>query len=381
MSEGYGNSKHLTRCALLGDPVVRPAAGPLAVHYCARQAGVPLREYTLNPRVLAECVIRYYEEFRPDAVWVSADTWVTAEAMGKAVAFPGPDQPLGGSGEPLVRSSADLARIPPPDPSSQGRWPRMLEAVQRVVEALGNEVFVVACFDQYPFSLACALMGMEKVMLALWSDRPLVEALLERCAEYTTAYALALADAGADMLSGGDSPAGLIGPRFYREVALPAEQRVIAAVKSRSSLPVSLHICGSAIAILADMASAGADVLELDHQVEITAACRIVPPRIALWGNLDPVGLLARGGVQEVRQATRSLLETVAASGHRRFVLSSGCTLAVDTPPENLAAVLDVARLFGPLFPTSEDCPDFCGDQAGRGRHTNGTVPFGTAGV
>jgi uroporphyrinogen-III decarboxylase len=55
--------------------------------------------------------------------------------------------------------------------------------------------------------------------------------------------------------------------------------------------------------------------------------------------------------VPEVRQATRNVLQTVAASGHRRFVLSSGCTLAVDTPPENLVTMLEAAREFGPLFP------------------------------
>ena len=37
---------------------------------------------------------------------------------------------------------------------------------------------MVACFDQYPFSLACALMGMEQLMLALCDDRPLVEAFI-----------------------------------------------------------------------------------------------------------------------------------------------------------------------------------------------------------
>ena len=98
------------------------------------------------------------------------------------------------------------------------------------------------------------------------------------------------------------------------------------------------------------MVSAGADVLEVDHQIEMAAACRTVPAGIALWGNLDPVSVLVRGRVQEVRQATRNVLQTVAASGHRRFVLSSGCTLAVDTPPENLVAMLEAAREFGPLF-------------------------------
>lgn len=344
MREVIGNSKEIVLRALQGQTNTRVATGPLAVHYCARLAGVSLRDYTSKARVLAECVLRYYDQFRPDAVWVSADTWVTAQAMGRAVAFPGTDQPMAGTPEPLIRSTADVARIPPPDPLRQGRWPLMIEAVGRVAEALGNDVFVVACFDQYPFSLAGALMGMEPLMLALWDDRPLVDAILERCIEYSAVYAKALVDAGAHMLSGGDSPAGLIGPRLYREVALPAERRLIAAVKSQSALPVSLHICGNATPILSDMAASGADVLELDHQVDVDVACRTVPAEIALWGNLDPVGVLAQGNIEQVRTATDRLLRAVEASGRRRFVLSSGCTLAVDTPAENLKVMLDAAR-------------------------------------
>ena len=42
------------------------------------------------------------------------------------------------------------------------------------------------------------------------------------------------------------------------------------------------------------MASSGADVLELDHLVDLREACRVVGPDIALWGNLDPVRLLAQ---------------------------------------------------------------------------------------
>ena len=40
------------------------------------------------------------------------------------------------------------------------------------------------------------------------------------------------------------------------------------------------------------MATSGADVLEIDHQVDLAEACRAVPEEIALWGDLDPVGVL-----------------------------------------------------------------------------------------
>jgi MtaA/CmuA family methyltransferase len=338
--------RELVRRTLAGEPANRAVTGPLAVHYCAALAGVPLCDYTLNPRLLADSVIRYYERFHPDAVWLSADTWVTAEAMGAEVAFPGPQQPLAGTGKPAVETAADIDRIPPPDPSRQGRWPLMLEALRRIKEAIGDDAFLVACFDQYPFSLACALMGLQRVMTEIMDDRSALEALMHKCGDYAVAYARALADAGADMLSGGDSPAGLLGPRLYHEVALPHERRVVAELKSRLAQPVSLHICGNAMPILAGMASSGADVLELDHQVDAAAACRAVGPRLAIWGNLDPVGLLVRGTPEQVREATRDLLRRVRACGHRRWVVSSGCTLAPDTPAENVEAMLEAARCF-----------------------------------
>lgn len=337
-------SKQLVADALRGQPTPRPVAGPLAVHSCARRIGVPLREYTLNRRTLADCVLRYYETFRPDAVWLSADTWVTAEAMGARVAFPFGDQPMAGAGGPCIRSAADIDRIPPPRPDAQARQPLMLEAMRLLHEALGRDVFVVACFDQYPFSLACALMGIERVMTLLMDDRSMLDALMARCADYAVAYARALAEAGADMLSGGDSPAGLIGPRLYREAALPFERQVIERLKQQVAVPVSLHICGNATPLLADMAVSGADVLELDHQVDAAAACQAIGPNVGIWGNLDPVGLLVQSTPEQVRRATLDLIAAVGACGHRRLVVSSGCTLAPDTPAENLHAMLDAVR-------------------------------------
>jgi MtaA/CmuA family methyltransferase len=334
--------------ALRGEAVPRVPAGPLAVHVCARWAGVSIRRYTTDAAVLADCVLRYHEAFRPDAVWVSADTWVTAQAMGAAVGFPGEDQPMAGTGAPRIRCAADVDALPPPDPASQGRWPLMIEAVRRVRAGLGRGTCLVACFDQYPFSLACALLGLDRAMLALRDDRPLLEAVMERGLAYALAYGRALADAGADLLSGGDSPAGLIGPAAYRAAAQPFERRLVKALKSSTGRPVSLHICGDATPLLAGMAATGADALELDHAVDLAGAFRAVGPGVAIWGNLDPVGVIARGRAGDVRDATRRALEAAVAGGRRRFVLSSGCTLACETPPENLRAMLDEARAFVP---------------------------------
>jgi len=242
-----------------------------------------------------------------------------------------------------VRTAADVDAIPPPDPSRQGRLPMMQEAVRRVVDAVGDDVYVVACCDQAPFSLACALAGISSMMVALIDDAPFVDALVSRCVDHVVAYGEALADAGADMISTGDSPAGLIGPELYRAVALPAEQRVFERLRAAGK-KTSLHICGDTREIIADMATSGADVLEIDHLVDLDLACSAVPEDVGLWGNLDPVGVVARGGEDVVRRAVEEAVRTVRTHERRRFVLSSGCALAVETPPATLETMFAAAR-------------------------------------
>lgn len=349
-SRAGSGSRELVQRALQGLPVSRVPWGPLAVHFCARLAGCSVRRYSTDAEALTESVLAFYRRFRPDALWVSADTWVSAEAMGTRVGSPSEDLPLGGVGPPLIRTIRDIERIPPPDPDTQGRYPLMREALSRLQEQVGQETFLVGCFDQYPFSLAAALAGLERVMVLAVEDPPFLLALMERCLEYSLAYARALRRAGADMLSGGDSPAGLLGPRLYRELALPFEMRLIRQLKAEGSGPVSLHICGNALPILKDMAGSGADVLEIDHNVDIAEACRRVGPDVAIWGNLDTVGVLSQGGPADVGRAVREALDAVKAAGHPRFVLSSGCTLAWETPGENL----DAARQAAGEYPLRE---------------------------
>jgi MtaA/CmuA family methyltransferase len=329
----------LVRAALAGEEVPRFPCAPLAVHYTAALAGVSVRDYTLDPRIMVDCICRYYEQFRPDAVWLSADTWVTAEAMGASVDFVDDNQPMMGVGEPVVSRAADIDAIPPADPSTRGRQLLMLEALSLLRQRLGPDVFIVGCFDQSPFSLGCALMGINAMMERLMTDRPFVEGLLARCIEHAAAYGLEMSRAGADMLSTGDSPAGLIGPELYREIALPATQRVFRSLRASCDTPLSLHICGRSEHILTDMTRTGCDVLEVDHQTDLAAACEAVPPEIALWGNLDPVGLLASSTPDDVRAEARRCIETIRAHYRRRFILSSGCTLAPETPEANLRAL------------------------------------------
>jgi len=75
-------SKQLVTSALNGQLTPRVPPGLLALPYCAGLAGYTLRQYTTDAHALADSVIRYCERFNPDAIWFSADTWISAEATG-----------------------------------------------------------------------------------------------------------------------------------------------------------------------------------------------------------------------------------------------------------------------------------------------------------
>ena len=99
-----------------------------------------------------------------------------------------------------------------------------------------------------------------------WSPRPAVTAGgLHRAA---IRFAVAQVEAGADFVGIGDAVASLLSPRAYRAYALPYEQRIIRAVHDAGGR-VKLHICGNTSRHLPDMATTGADIIDLDWMVDL----------------------------------------------------------------------------------------------------------------
>ena len=82
------------------------------MHFCAADVGVSFLDFSLNPKVHIECLLRYYEKYEPDVIWISADTWVTAQAVGAPVHSPDSNQPLAGPSDGFIHSRHDLDRIP-----------------------------------------------------------------------------------------------------------------------------------------------------------------------------------------------------------------------------------------------------------------------------
>ena len=128
----------------------------------------------------------------------------------------------------------------------------------------------------------------------------------------------------------GGSP-GVLGPRRFETFVLPPLQKLLASLPK----PRVLSVCGNTNGAMPLLAQAGADAISVD-QLNDLAASRAALPNTLLFGNLDPVGLLANGTEAQVRQA---MTEAIASGVDAVW---PGCDLYPPTPLENLRTMLSL---------------------------------------
>ena len=336
------NGRERILAALWGEPVDRV---PVMLHnflMAAREADVSMAEFRRSGKAIARSFIRAVDIYGYDGVVVDVDTVMLAGAVGVPVDFP--DDMPARSHEPLLTRLADVPKLKPARVEDYFEVRAAVEAVSLLKDHFKGDIAVRGNCDQCPFSLAGLIRGLADWMTDLVEGpEDLVIELLQYCTGVTKQFLGLMTEAGADILSNGDSPAGpdMISPRMYRTFAQPFEKK-IAAESHRLGRPYILHICGRTDLILDDMAATGADGLELDYKTDMRLARQRLDGKTTFIGNIDPSGVLALGTPVLVEKKTRELLEVFA--GTPRFILNAGCAIPAETPSENLKAMIVAAR-------------------------------------
>jgi hypothetical protein len=193
-----------------------------------------------------------------------------------------------------------------------------------------------------PFSQLLELVDYPHALVALLVDPEKAKACLDRLADGTIALALGQAAAGVDavLISSAFAGAGFISPAHYREFVLPYERKVIDAVTSACpDLPVYTHTCGAIgdrLELMEQTGTHGIDTLDPPPlgTVDLADAKARLGTRVFIKGNLDPVNTLLNGTPDDCLTASRERLATGKPGGG--YILSSACSVAPHTPPENI---------------------------------------------
>lgn len=67
--------------------------------------------------------------------------------------------------------------------------------------------------------------------------------------------------------------------------------------------------------------------------VDLEYAYKLLGPEIVRCGNIDPVSVLQQKSAAEVSEAVKTICNN---EKERRFIISGGCEITVQTPVQNL---------------------------------------------
>jgi uroporphyrinogen decarboxylase len=308
---------------------------PTVTRWVARFSGIPLKEFLFDPEAIVKAQIEAQAAVGFDAFFAYVDGLHIPEAFGCPLLFLSSGVDVASLD---IQNEKDVEELPAPNIRKDGRLPLILSVVEKLVRFHKREVPVLSLFEG-PFTTTSRILGTEKMMRALFKNRPMVEKMLEKVSQVLSRFGHALVEAGIDGLIIADpvSSSTVISPKFYREFVLPQLQRLIKDIE----IPVILHVCGDTRSILHFMAETGAKILSLDQCMDLALAKETLGGRCGIGGNVDPIRVLLLGTPEDVKRET---LRCLKQGGKKGYLLMAGCGVSPDTPIENLKAMVEVAR-------------------------------------
>lgn len=241
-----------------------------------------------------------------------------------------------------LHEASDLAKLRPLDGTS-GPFAEQLEALRLIGKELGGEVpFIQTVFS--PLSVVGRLTNDRAPVRRWMTEAP--EALhgaLSAVTEALSSYARACLEAGADGIFFPTTEWGTYdacAAEEYDTFGRPYDLRVLEAVLGA---PMNvLHVCrpNNMLDRLLDY-----PVAAVNWAIHASGNASLADTRAktdgAVMGGVDERHALLRGSPDDVRAQVG---EALRQTGSRRFLLAPGCSIAPNTPPENLRAAVEAAR-------------------------------------
>ncbi len=224
--------------------------------------------------------------------------------------------------------------------------------IDRVIAQCGDE-YSVHGEVRAPLDHFLNLLGMEDGLVALLIEPENTERLLDTCTRWSVALARGQVRRGAHAIKISSPFAGgsFLSPEMYERYIVPHEGRIAAAVAEEGGFAYT-HTCGAIgdrLDLIMQCGVAGIECLDPPPlgNVELADAVETVGRHLFIKGNIDPVNTLLRGDADKVTRDVTAILET---AGHALdgFILSSACSIAPPSPPDNLKRAVELCQRFVP---------------------------------
>jgi uroporphyrinogen decarboxylase len=335
--------------ALRGEPtdhtpvwIMRQAGRYLPEYRATRAEAGSFLDLCRNPQLACEVTMQPLRRFPLDAAILFSDILTVPDAMGLGLSL---NEGIGPRFERPVRTAADIARLPVPDPEDELHY--VMEAVRTIVKALEGSLPLIG-FSGSPFTLATYMVeggsskDFRRIKGMIYESPELAHRLLDVTTDAVIAYLNAQIAAGVNSLMVFDTWGGVLGWRAYREFSLGYLARIVDSLNLETAngrVPVVLFTKGGGQWV-EDIAATGCDGIGLDWTASLRDVRQRLGEGITLQGNMDPMSLYA--SPESIREEVRAVLDDFGTPGRHIFNLGHGVLPDID--PEHVAVMVDAVH-------------------------------------
>lgn len=315
-----------------------------------RQAGRYLPEYralrtdkggfldlVYDSTAACDVTLQPINRFAFDAAILFSDILVVPHALGQDLWFET------GEGPRLAPRLADgsLDQLTPaPD-----RLAPIIETVRRVRAILPTTTALLG-FAGSPWTVATYMVAgagsrdQSEARRLAYQDPARFGEIIDAIVGQTIIYLRAQIDAGADAVQLFESWSGTLSPAQFEQWVIRPNATIVAALRTtHPNTPIIGFPKGAGGKLVAYARETAVTALGLDETVDPDWAHAVLPPGLPVQGNLDPLALVAGGGV-----LSSAVARILTAFTERPHIFNLGHGIVPDTPIAHVEALVAQVR-------------------------------------
>jgi uroporphyrinogen decarboxylase len=332
--------------ARMGQPDEVPVSLLASARLLSRFYGIRVFKFFHDPKLMLEATLHTMRRF-PDIVffpglWADYGIVVEPSAFGSRIYWPEDFVPYV-KGD-LFKNPEDIRGLEPPDPKTDGLMPFVLESIRFIQEHAPQGINYLYAIARGPFQVASYLRGPTEFLIDLRVRPDIAQKLIDVCTETTIQWLKAQLEV-IDQPIGifvPDDVASFLSPELFEKFGLPAYKRIFSGF---DGLLKVYHNDADSTHILDLLSQCDFHVFNFSPATDIRIVKKGIGKKVCLMGNVDPVNVLLRGNPETVEEECKRCIEIGAPGGG--FVLSLGGGPSMETPEENIEAMVRAAKKYG----------------------------------
>jgi len=319
-----------------GKRLVAPLLGFPGVELIGSNIKLAQQNFGVHFQAIKELVNR----FEPDLIFPLMDLSVEANALGRYTLFPQEDSATVPKGEFSLEQIEQLKDI---NISFDSRVLSYVETMKLMRVGLPSSV-IRGAYITGPYSVAALIMGADDAAMASVTEPEKLHTLCDFVTEKIREYVSLLLSAGAEVICVLEPTAVMLGPKQFEEFSAHYVKHIIDSIQYSQASTV-YHTCGNTMHLIGKMVQAGVNAISLDSEdmgVDLKKVAQTIPSDVVVMGNINPATTMLRDTPGQIKEKVSHLLDQMKEFPN--YILSTGCDLPQETPPENIEAFMQAGR-------------------------------------